>query len=123
MLRHALREDVPANAVPGAPAPELLAGVATSNQGLAKLREAIDAAKAAKRWQKSVKPVLDVLVTFSHRDGEGLGESSQADYFRQALAFVQERFGGSITSWQRPFTGMSPPHTFKSSCWPASGTA
>lgn len=95
MLRHALREDVPANAVPGAPAPELLAGVATSSQGLAKLREAIDAAKAAKRWQKSVKPVLDVLVTFSHRDGECLGESSQADYFRQALAFVQERFGGA----------------------------
>lgn len=95
MLRHALREDVPPNAVAGAPAPELLAGVATSGQGMAKLREAIDAAKAAKRWQKSVKPVLDVLVTFSHLDDGEMDEAAKADYFRRGLEFVKERFGGA----------------------------
>lgn len=94
MLRHALREDVPPNAVPGF-TPELLAGVATSSQGLAKLREAIEAAKAGRRWQKSVKPVLDILVTFSHQDGERLSKADQDDYLKRALAFVQERFGGA----------------------------
>ena len=95
MLRHALREDVPPNAVAGAPAPELLAGVGTSAQGMAKLREAIDAAKAGKRWQKSVKPVLDVLVTFSRDDAARLSSDDQDAYFRRALEFVQERFGGA----------------------------
>lgn len=95
MLRHALREDVPPNAVAGAPAPELLAGMGTSAQGMAKLREAVDAAKAGKRWQKSVKPVLDVLVTFSRDDAARLDRDDQDAYFRRALEFVQERFGGA----------------------------
>lgn len=95
MLRHALREDVPPNAAPGAALPELLAGVSSSREGMETLRKAIEAAKAGKRWQKSVKPVLDVLVTFSHQDGERLSEADQNDYFKRALAFVQERFGGA----------------------------
>ena len=95
MLRHALREDAPPNAVPGAAPPELIAGLPTSGQGMAKLREAVDAAKAGKRWQKSVKPVLDVLVTFSRDDAARLSADEQADYFRRALEFVQERFGGA----------------------------
>ena len=58
MLAHALRETVPANAIEGAPCPEPLAGVATSAQGMAKVRAAVQACKEAKRWQKSIKPVL-----------------------------------------------------------------
>jgi hypothetical protein len=95
MLGHALRETTPANAIDGAPAPEVLAGVSSTGQGMAKVREAIEAAKAAHKWQKSVKPVLDVLVTFSHKDGETMTDAKQADYFRRALEFVQERFGGA----------------------------
>ena len=95
MLKHALRENVPANAIPGSPAPELLAGFQSTAEGMHKLREAVDAAKAAKRWQKSVKPVLDILVTFSHKDGETLSKEAQDEYFKRALAFVSERFGGA----------------------------
>lgn len=95
MLRHALREDIPGNTVPGAPLPELLGGFTSSGRGMEKLRMAIDEAKAGKRWQKSVKPVLDVLVTFSHKDGEALSRADQDEYFRRALEFVQERFGGA----------------------------
>lgn len=96
MLKHALREPgfVPGNAVPGSPVPQLLGGLSTSGEGMAKLRLAIDEARAARRWQKSVKPVLDVLVTFSHEDEKGLSEEAQADYFRRALDFCLERFGG-----------------------------
>ncbi len=95
MLRHALREDVPANAAPNASPPELLTGVSSSKQGMETLRKAIEAAKAGKKWQKSVKPVLDVLVTFSHEDENRLSKADQDNYFNRALAFVQERFGGA----------------------------
>lgn len=95
MLRHALREDIPGNAVPGAPLPELLGGFASSSKGMEKLRMAIEEAKAGRRWQKSVKPVLDVLVTFSHKSGEELSRADQDEYFKRALAFISERFGGA----------------------------
>ena len=94
MLAHALRETVPANAIEGAPRPEPLAGVATSAQGMAKVRAAVQACKEAKRWQKSIKPVLDVLVTFSRDDLARLTKEQQDDYFARSLAFATERFGG-----------------------------
>ena len=95
MLSHALREEVPANAVPGSEPPQLLAGVETSGQAMQQVREAIDEAKAAKKYQKTVKPVLDILVTFSHKDGEKLSENEQQQYFRKALDFVSNKFGGA----------------------------
>lgn len=94
MLAHALRETVPANAIDGAPRPEPLAGAATSAQGMAKVRAAVQACKEAKRWQKSIKPVLDVLVTFSRDDLARLTKEQQDDYFARSLAFATERFGG-----------------------------
>lgn len=95
MLRHALREDVPANAVPGSPRPQLLAGVATSSQAMQRVRAAIEDARSAKKYQKTVKPVLDILVTFSHKDGTKLSENEQEQYFKKALDFVSNKFGGA----------------------------
>ena len=93
MLRHALREDVPPNAAPGAALPELLAGVSSSREGMETLRKAIEAAKAGKRWQKSVKPVLDVLVTFSHQDGERLSEADSECSSRRMRASKSRKAG------------------------------
>ena len=94
MLRHALREDVPANAIEGAPRPELLAGQATAREGMQCVRQAVQEAKDAKKWQKSVKPVLDVLVTFSRDDLARLSKADQDAYFADALRFVGKAFGG-----------------------------
>ena len=58
------------------------------------LRAAIDEAKTAKKWQKSVKPVLDVLVTFSRDDLARLSKADQDAYFADALRFVGAAFGG-----------------------------
>ena len=85
MLRHALREDVPPNAIEGAPAPSPLGGHATAREGMQQVRAAIQEAKDAKKWQKSVKPVLDVLVTFSRDDLERLSLEQQNAYFADAL--------------------------------------
>jgi methyl-accepting chemotaxis protein len=60
-----------------------------------KLREAVTEAKTAKKWQKSVKPVLDVLVTFSRDDLERMDLSQQDEYFSDALRFVGASFGGA----------------------------
>lgn len=95
MLRHALREDVPPNAIEGAPAPSPLGGHATAREGMQQVRAAIQEAKDAKKWQKSVKPVLDVLVTFSRDDLERLSLEQQNAYFADALKFVGASFGGA----------------------------
>lgn len=95
MLRHALREDVPPNAIEGAPRPAPLAGFTSSREAMHKLREAIQQAKDAKKWQKSVKPVLDVLVTFSRDDLARLNLSQQNEYFADALKFVSATLGGA----------------------------
>ena len=47
----------------------------------------VEDCKAAKRWQKSIKPVVDVLVTFSRDDGTRLDKRQQDSYFRNALTF------------------------------------
>ena len=65
MLRHALREAPVPNAEPGAEPPQVLAGHGTAQAGMAVLRGMVEDCKAAKRWQKSIKPVVDVLVTFA----------------------------------------------------------
>jgi hypothetical protein len=92
MLRHALRECVPANAVEGAPKPEPLEGFKTSQEALQALRGMVDQARAAKRWQKSVKPVLDAVVTLSREDGQKLSKESQDAYFKKSLEFLGRRY-------------------------------
>lgn len=93
MLRHALREAPVPNAEPGAEPPEVLAGHQSAQEGMQALRGMVEDCKAAKRWQKSIKPVVDALVTFSRDDGQRLSKSQQASYFRDALAFLGERYG------------------------------
>ena len=93
MLMHALREvDVP-NADCGTGPPEFLAGYRSSGAALAALRQMVEDCKAAGRWQKSIKPVVDVLVTFSRDDGERLDKQQQDRYFRDALDFLNARYG------------------------------
>ena len=93
MLRHALREAPVPNAEPGAEPPQVLAGHGTAQAGMAVLRGMIEDCKAAKRWQKSIKPVVDVLVTFSRDDGQRLDKHQQDRYFRDALDFLNARYG------------------------------
>ena len=93
MLRHALREAPVPNAEPGAEPPQVLAGHGTAQAGMAVLRGMVEDCKAAKRWQKSIKPVVDVLVTFSRDDGTRLDKRQQDSYFRDALDFLNARYG------------------------------
>ena len=93
MLRHALREAPVPNAEPGAEPPQVLAGHGTAQAGMAVLRGMVEDCKAAKRWQKSIKPVVDVLVTFSRDDGTRLDKRQQDRYFRDALDFLNARYG------------------------------
>ena len=44
---------------------------------MAVLRGMVEDCKAAKRWQKSIKPVVDVLVTFSRDDNARLNKRQQ----------------------------------------------
>lgn len=93
MLRHVLREAPVPNAEPGAEPPQVLAGHGTAQAGMAVLRGMIEDCKAAKRWQKSIKPVVDVLVTFSRDDGQRLDKHQQDKYFKDALDFLNARYG------------------------------
>ena len=93
MLRHALRESPVPNAKPGAAPPERIAGCEMANEGMAALHQMVEDCKAAKRWQKSIKPVVDVLVTFSRDDGQRLDKHQQDRYFRDALDFLNARYG------------------------------
>ena len=86
MLRHAAGSSC-AHAEPGAEPPQVLAGHGTAQAGMAVLRGMVEDCKAAKRWQKSIKPVVDVLVTFSRDDGTRLDKRQQDSYFRDALTF------------------------------------
>ena len=87
MLRHALREaPVPTPSL-GQSRPRCWQGHGTAQAGMAVLRGMVEDCKAAKRWQKSIKPVVDVLVTFSRDDGTRLDKRQQDSYFRDALTF------------------------------------
>lgn len=94
MLRHALREAKVPNAIEDAPPPMVLEGSKTAAEGMKRLLAMVDACKAAKRWQRSIKPVLDVLVTFSRDDSKRLTERQREMYFSSALNFLADRFGG-----------------------------
>ena len=79
---------------------------------MAVLRGMVEDCKAAKRWQKSIKPVVDVLVTFSRDDGTRLDKRQQDSYFRDALDFLNARYGLK-TCFARPSIGMRPPATYR----------
>ena len=91
MLRHALREDVPPNALQGAPAPQVLAGDSSSGAALARLSAAL---KAAPRVQKNTVQALDVLVTASREDMLSWSKERQDAFFKESLGYVAARFGG-----------------------------
>ena len=61
--------------------PRCWQGHGTAQAGMAVLRGMVEDCKAAaKRWQKSIKPVVDVLVTFSRDDGTRLDKRQQDSY-------------------------------------------
>ena len=87
MLRHALREaPVPTPSL-GQSRPRCWQGMARPRQAWPCWAGMVEDCKAAKRWQKSIKPVVDVLVTFSRDDGTRLDKRQQDSYFRNALTF------------------------------------
>lgn len=97
MLVHALREKPVANAVEGAPPPVVLAGATSTAEAMIKLRATIAQAKekgGAQGFTKASTPVLDILVTTSHADMQRLTLPEQNDYFKRALKFIAETFGG-----------------------------
>jgi len=97
MSRHALREvDVP-NAVAGAPRPQVLTGARTTAELMQRLRAGITWAKAhggRQGFTKASTPVLDILVTTSADDAARMGKAGQDEYFKRALRFIAEKFGG-----------------------------
>ncbi len=97
MSRHALRETEVPNAVAGAPRPEVLAGAKTTPELMAKLHAGIALAKlkgGPQGYTKASTPVLDILVTTSADDTKRMGKAGQDDYFRRALTFIADKFGG-----------------------------
>jgi len=91
MLRHALREDVVANAFPGAPRPAPVAGCVSSGEALARLSAAL---RASPRLRKDTVQAIDVLITASHCDMTSWPKAKQDAYFKAALDFVAAKFGG-----------------------------
>jgi len=87
---HALREVKVPNAHPDAPKPRAVAGAASSCAALAKLDAAL---KAAPRVRKDTIRAVDVLVTASH-DIADWPVVKQNDYFKRALDFISDKFGG-----------------------------
>ena len=68
-------------------------------QGMARPRQHGRAAghgrglQSSQALAKSIKPVVDVLVTFSRDDGTRLDKRQQDSYFRNALDFLNARYG------------------------------
>jgi len=97
MSVHALREVEVPNAITGAPKPEVLAGATTTPELMQRLKDGIALAKAQggpQGFTKASVPVLDILVTTSRDDPARMGKAGQDSYFRKALDFLAEKFGG-----------------------------
>lgn len=97
MSRHALRETAVPNAIAEAPPPEVLYGAKTTPELMAKLHAGIALAKSkggAQGYTKASTPVLDILVATSADDPARMGKAGQDDYFKRALAFIAQKFGG-----------------------------
>ena len=77
MLRHALREAPVPNAEPGAEPPQVLAGTWHAQAGMAVLRGHGRGLQSSQALAESIKPVVDVLVTFSRDDGTRLDKRQQ----------------------------------------------
>lgn len=92
MARHALRETAVPNAEAGAPRPVVLTGEPNTPAVMARLRAALDA--APKRRADMVR-ALDILVTASPSAMQRMSKAEQDSYFKKALRFIAERFGGA----------------------------
>lgn len=92
MAKHALRDGKPvANAVPGAPPPEVLAGASSSRELVARLDVLITAAKAAgQAYRGNNVATMDLLFTTTH--GALQSKADQDSYFRGCLAWVQAKW-------------------------------
>lgn len=99
MVRHALREDVVHNAIEDAPKPPNGSGQgyghATSKEAMLALRSKVQAASQLPNGiRKNTTHALDFLVTASRPDMLSWPPAKQKDYFRRALDFIADRFGG-----------------------------
>jgi hypothetical protein len=75
----------------------VLAGAKTTPELMAKLHAGIALAKlkgGPQGYTKASTPVLDILVTTSADDTKRMGKAGQDDYFRRALTFIADKFGG-----------------------------
>jgi hypothetical protein len=98
MLQHAFRDNPVANALPGAPKPEVIAGHKTTLDAMKHLKATIAAAKekgGRQGFTKASTPCLDILVTTSHEDMQKMSKQAQDKYFKDALKFIESNFGGS----------------------------
>lgn len=89
MSLHALRDGaaVP-NAVPGAPAPEVLAGAKSTRDLVKRLNTLIGAAKAAgQRWRDNNVAAVDMLFTYTN--GSINSKSEQDVYFNRCLEWLR----------------------------------
>jgi rRNA maturation endonuclease Nob1 len=89
MAKHALREGKPvANAIPGAPPPEVLEGARTARELVARLDALIGAAKAAGQvYRANNIAAVDMLFTTTH--GALKSKDDQDAFFQSCLAWVR----------------------------------
>ena len=89
MSKHALREVHVANAVEGAPKPDVIAGESTTRGVLAALADLKAAAIASgQRWRKDQVEAVDLLVTTSRQDMARMTLEEQNSYFKRSLAWI-----------------------------------
>jgi len=92
MAKHALRDGKPvANAIPGAPPPEVLAGSSSSRDLVARLDELISTAKAAgQAYRANNVATMDLLFTTTH--GALQSKADQDSYFRRCIQWVRAKW-------------------------------
>ncbi len=95
MSKHALREVKVPNAIADAPLPVVIQGVGSTREVLARIAalKAV-AIENGQRWRKDQVEAVDVLVTTSPEDMQRLTLEEQSSYFKNAVQFIAETFGG-----------------------------
>lgn len=92
MAKHALRDGVRVpNAIPGAPPPEVIAGLSRSGEVIQRLTELVKAARARKQaWRANNIAMLDMIFTYSH--GAIKSKEDQDNYFKKCIEWVEKEW-------------------------------
>jgi len=91
MAKHALRDGSKvANAIPGAPPPEILAGFSSSSELVSRLDALIRSAKAAgQAYRANNVATMDLLFTTTH---DALSRHEQDSYFKRCISWVRAKW-------------------------------